>query len=807
MSENSSLLRHTQEAPVANSRPWWLKYALAGGAVVVIGGVVWITTAQGEPVVATGTQSHLGPTVHVTTTGVPVTTITTTSAPETTKVAITTTSAPVTTTATPVTTTTAVLPTTNAPVTASATPVTTTTAVPPTTNATIVRNATNATVVSTSTTNNTIVAPYPAQFAAFFKDFEAKLDRSVDPCDDFYQYACGGWLNATTLKPSDTTVDSSFYVIGEHNDRILKNILATKPPVIDPFYRSCLTEGSVNADAVVDVSVRLNHIATIQSLDELLAFAGILNTESSVSSFLEVGVTTDPKNKTLNVVEIAQGGLTLPSVEYYAADKLVPYVASLQTYLETLATVDAFTGVTAKAVLDLEAQLAKISLPWAEQRDPWATYHMYDIGDVTAKYPLIATFLSGAQPALVNHPNVSVLVPTPTYFDSLAALLQATDLGLLKVYLSFRLVHTASPYLGETFRQANHDFNGVLQGQVSTQTRADYCLDLTKTLLGEYLGKLFMNKVFDGPTKVQAQELIRQIEASMVDVLNDATWLDGSTRQVGLEKVAQIRNFVGGPDKISPLPFNLTSNFYANVQLFGDWETSKTWSSLHKPVDPTAWDMFAFTVNAEYDPTANKIVFPAAILQPPFYNARSFPAVANYARIGLVMGHELVHGFDDQGRNFDAHGQLNASWSDAASATFDKNAKCLADQYSTFPIVSVDGHTVLGHLNGQLTVGENIADNGGLKLAYLAYQRAKKANKAIAEDLGTDDAKLFYTAFAQGWCQKRSDGNAILRKNTDTHSPGKWRVHGPLYNSQTFADAFQCPTGSPMNPPKKCVIW
>ncbi|ETV95729.1 hypothetical protein H310_10803 [Aphanomyces invadans] len=767
MSESSSLLRNTQEAPAVNERPWWFKYALAGGAIVVIGGIVWIATAQGKPVVAIGPQGQAGP-VNTTTTGVPVTTTTAVPVPTTTTLA----------------------------------PVTTTTA-PETTAATTTANVT---AVPNTTAPDTIVAPVPAQFAAFFKDMESKLDRSVNPCDDFYHYACGGWLHATTLKESDSSVDSSFYVINQDNERILKDILATKPALVDPFYQACLTEGDVNADAVVDVSLRLNHIVSIESLDELIAFAGVLNTESSVSSFFDVGVSTDSKNSTLNVVALAQGGLTLPSVEYYAADKIAPYVASLQTYLTKLESVEAFTGVTASALLDVEAQLAKISLTQAELRDPWATYHKFTLGEVTAKYPLVASFLKGAQPTLVNQTNVPVVIPTPTYFDALAGLLQATDLSALKAYLSFRVIHAASTYLGETFRVANHDFNGVLQGQVATQSRAEFCLALTQTLLGEHLGKLFMDKVFDGATKAQAKDLIQQIEDSMVDILNGAAWLDAPTRQVGLEKVAQIRNFIGGPDAVAPLPFNLTSSFYTNVKLFADWTTAKSWASLNEPVDQTKWDMFAYTVNAYNDPTANKIVFPAAILQPPFYNARSFPAVANYARIGMVMGHELTHGFDDEGRNFDPKGQLKSWWSDSVGATFEKNAQCLADQYSTFPIVSVDGHTLLGHLNGQLTLGENIADNGGLKLAYQAYQRAKKANAAIA-DIGADDAQLYFTAFAQGWCQKRSDGNAILRMNTDPHSPGKWRVHGPLYNSQYFADAFKCPVGSPMNPAKKCTVW
>ncbi|KDO28258.1 hypothetical protein SPRG_06308 [Saprolegnia parasitica CBS 223.65] len=276
---------------------------------------------------------------------------------------------------------------------------------------------------------------------------------------------------------------------------------------------------------------------------------------------------------------------------------------------------------------------------------------------------------------------------------------------------------------------------------------------------------------------------------------------------IGLEKVAKIRNFIGGPENATALPFNVSATaFYDNVAKLKSYEMTKNIDLIGKPVDETAWGMNAFTVNAYNDPTANKIVFPAAILQPPFYDAKRFPSVVNYARIGMVMGHELTHGFDDEGRNFDPSGQLFDWWSPSVKATFQKNAKCLADQYSTFPVLGLDGKTLLGHLNGELTLGENIADNGGLKLAYLAYLRAKASEPSIAE-IGYDDKKLYFTAFAQGWCEKRSDAAATLLLNTDPHSPGKWRVHGPLYNSAAFADAFQCKAGSPMNPVNKCIVW
>ncbi|KAF0709648.1 hypothetical protein As57867_005791, partial [Aphanomyces stellatus] len=398
---------------------------------------------------------------------------------------------------------------------------------------------------------------------------------------------------------------------------------------------------------------------------------------------------------------------------------------------------------------------------------------------------------------------------TPDFFAAQEAILQATDLRVLKAYLSFHLVHARTSVLGDSFRLATHKFEAVLQGLPAVESRETFCLDQVKSLLGEYLGQLYMDKAFDHSAKTQARQLIGQIEAAMVDLVNHVDWFDAPTRLAALAKVAKVSNFVGGPDAFAHIPFNLTkSSFYTNMQHLGAWQTNKTLASLHEPVDRTKWMMYAFTSDAYNNPSANQMVFPAAFLQKPIYGATDYPAVVNYGRIGVVMGHELTHGFDNNGRNYDPTGQLTDWWTPAVKDTFNRNAQCMVDQYSAYPVVSqIDGKTVLGHVNGQLTLGENIADNGGLKLSYMAYLQAKAADPSIA-DIGYDDAKLYFTSFVQGWwCKKQTDDYAIHWMTTNPHSPNKWRAHGPLMNSQVFADAFQCPVGSPMNPTKKCVVW
>ncbi|KDO19565.1 hypothetical protein SPRG_15146 [Saprolegnia parasitica CBS 223.65] len=594
----------------------------------------------------------------------------------------------------------------------------------------------------------------------------------------FYEYACGGWAKTADIPATAGSIDTSFTVVQHANDRIIQTILADKPPTIGPFYDACLNATTTN------VSVLQSHLAALDALSsksDILAYAGQLYRSAGVASFLEMDVGVDPKNASVQVLTLVQGGWTLPTIEFYASPTnralFTQYVTSWKNLLRW--------NASASDLWAFESALTAIAVPNAALRDPTATYNKMTPAALTSAAPFLSSYFKGAAIPLTAA-DPALLVMTPAFLTKQVALLNATSMATLRQYVGLRLVATIGRLVGEEPRRIDHAFAGVLGGLGDLPARDAFCRAETLASLPAFVGAAFQAAAF--PDAVAAKTLIGDIEAAMTRLVETEPWLDDVTRSRSLEKIQAVRNFVGGPPTPPTTPVNMSpTDFLGNALAITQDELRTRLAQIGGPSDPTRWDLGSFEVEAYYDPSANKMVFPAGILQPPIFSATAQPMIANYARIGVVMGHELTHGFDDMGRLFDAHGQLTSWWTDSVAATFNVNAQCLQQQYDAFPIVSIDANkTLLGHL------------------AYLAYA----ARQGLSTPMAREEGQLFFTSFAQGWwCQKRSDNLARVLMHTDPHSPGKWRLQGPLMNSPFFADAFQCPLGSFMNPKDKCVVW
>jgi putative endopeptidase len=643
----------------------------------------------------------------------------------------------------------------------------------------------------------------------------ASMDASADPCEDFYRYACGGWLETAKRPEDEARWVRSFSVIRRGNQETVRAILedaaaaeGTSPAArrIGTYYASCMDEAAVEAAGTAPLAPYLERIAGVDGPESLMRVAGEMF-RLGAGPLLGTAVYADFKNPETNVGFFYQGGIGMPDRDYYVSEDatkqqlMAAYEKHVARMLGLLGRDEATAAKQAAAVVGFETALAKVSRPAAELRDPETLYHKIDLEGLQALTPELPwkPFLAAA-----GHPDVtSINVATPEFFEGLQPAVLAADAETLRAYLAWQLLDATANLLPEPFVDANFEFFGkTLAGQQAIEPRWKRCVAATERALGEEVGKLYVERRFAGDSKQIALEMIGDIQGAFEAALPELSWMDAETRRRAVEKAQAVIDKIGYPDEWRDYSAVAVEPgaYFANAASARAYDFDYEMDKIGEPVDEKEWGMTPQMVNAYYNPTVNEIVFPAGILQPPFFN-RAFPAPMNYGAIGAVIGHELTHGFDDSGRKFDAEGRLREWWEPQVAERFEERAQCVEELYSTYEVEPGV------HVQGALTLGENIADIGGLKQAHAAYRRweARHGAPELATDLTPE--QVLFVAFGQVWCSKASKEVERLQVTTDSHSPARFRVIGPVSNNPAFAAAFDCPAGSPMAPAQRCEVW
>jgi putative endopeptidase len=658
-------------------------------------------------------------------------------------------------------------------------------------------------------------APQPIQAMPYSPSLDVtSLDRSADPCVDFYKFSCGGWQKNNPI-PADQSDWSVYAKLGNENQQFLWGILEAdakaknRAPVqqkVGDYFAACMDSGAIDALGLKPVQPELARIDSLKTRPELVAAISELHHNYPGSFFFGSGTGQDAMDSSLVIVELGAGGLGLPDRDYYLKTdaKSIKLREQYIAYIQQLLTLGGDSTDQAKADADatlrIETELAKASLTRVQRRDPHNTYHMMTIGELGQIAP---AFDWPHYFAMQGAPGVTKLnVSQPEFIKAVQAQLTTEPVEALRAYLRFHFLNSASPFLAHPFEQANFDFySKTLRGVPDMPPRWKTCTRAVDNSLGEALGQEFVKRTFTPDTKAKTQLMTEQVEAAMKHEIENLDWMSPETRQEALRKLHIIRNKIGYPDhwrdytKLEVKP----DDFIGNVSRAYQFEDAREWNKLGKPVDLTEWGMTPPTVNAYFNPQMNDINFPAGVLQPPLYDPKLDDA-PNYGNTGATIGHELTHAFDDEGRQFDSKGNLRDWWTANDAKGFEDRINCIRDQYAEYIIVDDI------HINSKLTSGEDVADLGGTLLAYIAWKK-QTAGQQLANADGFAPDQRFFVGMAQWACENDRPENLRVSAVTNPHSPGFARINGVVSNMPEFQHAFSCKAGQPMVHAPACKVW
>ncbi|MEO6865826.1 MAG: M13 family metallopeptidase [Gemmatimonadaceae bacterium] len=661
------------------------------------------------------------------------------------------------------------------------------------------------------------VASLPPALKVFDPSY---MDTTVHACRDFFSFANGAWVKRDTI-PAAFSTSGVGKDMTDRNELVVRSVLDEamaarhREPAnstrakLGTFYASCMDSTLAEKQGVSPVQAQLTKIAAITTRSALMAQIGALQ-KSGITSLFEFGPSADPKDADHYIAWVSQGGLGMPDRDYYtktdpASDSLrKKYVAHIQRTLALAGESPANASADAQRVMTLETELAKSSMTRVALRDPNATYHKTSLAELQRMAPAIE-WPSYFRTVGLTVPVQFVNVAEPAFIQRASTLVQTAPMDEWRAYLSYHLVAAASPWLSTPFANENFVYSSLYSGAKQMLPRWKRCLRAADGNIGEALGKAYVDKTFSPQAKAAAKQVIDDIRASFHDRLLGLTWMSDSTRKYALTKLARMHEKVGYPDKWRDYSALHVSEgaFAPNMFSANVFAWNRVVNRPGKLVDKTEWGMTVPTVNAYYDPSVNEMVFPAGALLPQTFDA-SGDMAANYGSLGgSWAGHELTHGFDDEGRHYDATGNLRDWWLPSDTTRFDEQAQRIVDQFNNY--IQVD----TTHVNGKLTLGENIADYGGLLTAYDALERALKRSGNRQTIDGYTPEQRFFIAYAQSWREHSRPETMLTRVTVDPHAPAEWRTNGPVSNIASFAQAFHCQPGDPMVRPATLVprIW